>query len=105
MLLELILVKKLFQSKHTMASEAVNPRLIKSNIDLLSRVTKKPNMITERQLARPPFKFLHELTVLIIKTSGYLRGLYADEEYVLTNLDTREAKIAFLDKLIDAIGL
>ena len=48
-----------------MAPESVNPRLIKSNIDLLSKITKKPNMVTEKILSRPPFKFLHELTTLV----------------------------------------
>ena len=48
-----------------MAQETVNPRLVKSNIDLLTRITKKPNMATEKLLARPPFKFLHDLTTLV----------------------------------------
>ncbi|KAI2811472.1 TRAF3-interacting protein 1 [Blomia tropicalis] len=61
-------------------------------------------MVTEKILSRPPFKFLHELTTLIVKTTGYLRGLFTDEEFSLQNIDTKDAKLAFLDKLIDAIG-
>ncbi|KAH9399830.1 TRAF3-interacting protein 1 [Tyrophagus putrescentiae] len=86
-------------------SETVNPRLLKSNIDLLARVTKKPNMVTEKALSRPPFKFLHDLVTLIVKTTGYLRGLFTEDEFNFEYVkDSKESKLAFLDKLIDAIG-
>lgn len=84
-------------------SETVNPRLLKSNIDLWSKILKRP-MVTDKVLARPPFKFLHDLITLVVKSTGYLRGLYNDEEFNLVNVSNKEAKIAFLDKLIDSLG-
>lgn len=84
-------------------SETVNPRLLKSNIDQWSKILKRP-MVTDKVLARPPFKFLHDLVTLVVKSTGYLRGLYSDEEFVLANVSNKEAKIAFLDKLIDSVG-
>ncbi|KAF7494683.1 TRAF3-interacting protein 1 [Sarcoptes scabiei] len=85
--------------------EKVNPRLIKSNIDLWSKIVKRP-AITEKILSRPPFRFLFDLTTMTIKTTGYLRGLYTEDEFNFENVNSnKETKMAFLDKLIEVIGL
>jgi len=41
-----------------------------------------------------------------VKTTGYLRGLFTEDEFNFEYVkDSKESKLAFLDKLIDAIGL
>lgn len=41
-----------------------------------------------------------------IKTTGYLRGLYTEDEFNFENVNSnKETKMAFLDKLIEVIGL
>ncbi|KAH9506730.1 TRAF3-interacting protein 1 [Dermatophagoides farinae] len=88
-----------------MSQEKINQRLIKSNIDQLSKIVKRP-AVTEKILSRPPFRFIFDLTTMIIKTTGYLRGLYSEEEFNFDNVNAnKERKMAFLDKLIDVIGL
>ncbi|KAH9420606.1 TRAF3-interacting protein 1 [Dermatophagoides pteronyssinus] len=87
-----------------MSQEKINQRLIKSNIDQLSKIVKRP-AVTEKILSRPPFRFIFDLTTMIIKTTGYLRGLYSEEEFNFDNVNVnKETKMAFLDKLIDVIG-
>lgn len=47
-----------------MSQEKVNSRLIKSNIDLFTKIVKRPP-ITEKILSRPPFRFLFDLTTMV----------------------------------------
>lgn len=39
----------------------------------------------------------------MIKSTGYLSGVFTDEEIKSTNVITKETKIKFLEKLITAI--
>ena len=84
-------------------SETVNPRLLKSNVDLYVKILKRP-LVNEKILSRPPFKFIHDLVTIVVKNNGYLRGLYTDDQFQLDNINTKDAKMAFLDRLIDAVG-
>jgi hypothetical protein len=45
----------------------------------LEAVISKPKMI-EKYLARPPFKYLHEIISSVSKTTGYASGLFSAEE-------------------------
>lgn len=47
----------------------------------------------------------YDFVYKVIKTSGFLDGLYTDEELLSENMKDRDAKIAFLQKAIDAISL
>lgn len=100
----------------------VNPAIIKKTQDILGKYVKKPPL-TEKLLRKPPFRFLHDvvnavgirgrerslvfffnfhlLFFQVIKETGFLKGLYKPEELVSDNVKDREAKIAFLQKLID----
>lgn len=39
----------------------------------------------------------------MIRSTGFLSGVFTDEEIVSTNVTTKETKIKFLEKLITAI--
>eukprot|EP00730_Choanoeca_flexa_P004139 TRINITY_DN11609_c0_g1_i5.p1 TRINITY_DN11609_c0_g1~~TRINITY_DN11609_c0_g1_i5.p1 ORF type:complete len:587 (+),score=143.47 TRINITY_DN11609_c0_g1_i5:48-1808(+) len=75
---------------------------IKDTINTLGKVIKKPTL-SEKYLKKPPFRFLHDIVTQVCKTSGFLEGLFnADERDVAKAGENKEAKIAFLQKAIDA---
>lgn len=77
--------------------------VIKKTQKILSKHVKKPPL-TEKLLKKPPFRFLHDLISNIIKETGFLKGLFSDEELLSDNIKEKDSKIAFLNKLIDAIS-
>lgn len=40
----------------------------------------------------------------VIKNTGFLNGLYTDEELQSENIKDRDAKIAFLQKAVDTVS-
>lgn len=50
--------------------------------------------------------FIYNLYVFqIIKETGFLSGLYTDDELSSDNIKDKESKVAFLQKCIDATGM
>ncbi|XP_064211467.1 TRAF3-interacting protein 1 isoform X3 [Tribolium castaneum] len=47
--------------------------------------------------------FLHDIIKTVIKETGFLKGLFTEEELNSENVKEKEAKVAFLTKLIDAV--
>ncbi|XP_076337715.1 intraflagellar transport 54 [Tachypleus tridentatus] len=83
-------------------TEEVTPVVIKKTQDTLGKVIKKPPL-HDKLLKKPPFRFLHDIITNVIKTSGFLKGLYTDEEMVSDNVKDKESKINFLQKTIDVV--
>lgn len=84
------------------------PEEIKQDVVLktqkyLGKYVKKPPL-SEKLLKKPPFRFLHDIINTVIKETGFLKGLFTDEELNSENVKEKEAKVAFLTKLIDAIS-
>ncbi|KAJ3416116.1 TRAF3-interacting protein 1 [Chytridiales sp. JEL 0842] len=77
---------------------------IKKTIDILSRIIKKPPL-TAKLLSKPPFRYLHDLFSEVIKATGFASGLYDDHEMNSENVKDKEAKIAYLLKMIDLLGI
>lgn len=77
--------------------------MIKKTQDQLGKYFKKPPL-TEKLLRKPPFRFLHDIITAIIKETGFLKGLFTDEELNSDNIKDKEAKLAFLTKLIDVVS-
>ncbi|XP_063610007.1 TRAF3-interacting protein 1-like isoform X2 [Penaeus indicus] len=82
-------------------SAAVDPQVIKKTQEELGKYVKKPPL-TEKLLNKPPFRFLHDVINVIVTETGFLAGLYTDEELSSENIKDKDAKIAFLQKCIDA---
>eukprot|EP00112_Aurelia_sp_Birch-Aquarium-sp1_P010914 Seg2308.2 transcript_id=Seg2308.2/GoldUCD/mRNA.D3Y31 product="TRAF3-interacting protein 1" protein_id=Seg2308.2/GoldUCD/D3Y31 len=82
----------------------MNPSIIKKTQDTLGRVIKKPPL-TEKLLSKPPFRFLHDIITEVIKNTGVLKGLFKPEELNSENVKDKEAKVAFLQKAIDCLGI
>lgn len=71
---------------------------------LLGKFVKKPPLTT-KLLKKPPFRFLHDIVCVVMKEYGFLKGLFSDVELISDNVKDRDAKIAFLTKLIDATSM
>ncbi|KAH0956756.1 hypothetical protein HN011_008890 [Eciton burchellii] len=85
-------------------TDEVRPEVIKKTQDLLGKYFKKPPL-TEKLLRKPPFRFLHDIITALIKETGFLKGLFTEEELNSDNIKDKEAKLAFLTKLIDVVKL
>ncbi|XP_077473941.1 TRAF3-interacting protein 1-like isoform X2 [Stigmatopora argus] len=82
----------------------MNASIVKKTQDTLGKVIKKPPL-TEKLLSKPPFRYLHDIFTEIIRTTGFLKGLYKDNELKSDNVKDKESKIAFLQKAIDVVTL
>ncbi|KAK4327156.1 hypothetical protein Pmani_002385 [Petrolisthes manimaculis] len=85
-------------------SVAVESAVLKKTQVELGKYIKKPPL-TDKLLNKPPFRFLHDIINVIIKETGFLSGLYTDEELSSENIKDKESKVAFLQKCIDATAL
>lgn len=66
-------------------------------------VIKKPPL-TDKLLSRPPFKFLHDVVKSTQKATGFLDGYFTDAELDVDKVSAdKDAKVAFLQKLIEAV--
>ncbi|XP_078407553.1 TRAF3-interacting protein 1 isoform X2 [Cetorhinus maximus] len=75
---------------------------VKRTQESLGRVIKKPPL-TEKLLSKPPFRYLHDIFTEVIRTTGFLKGLYTEFEMKSDNVKDKDAKIAFLQKAIDVV--
>ncbi|XP_067892008.1 TRAF3-interacting protein 1 isoform X4 [Heterodontus francisci] len=75
---------------------------VKRTQDSLGRVIKKPPL-TEKLLSKPPFRYLHDIFTEVIRTTGFLKGLFTEFEMKSDNVKDKDAKIAFLQKAIDVV--
>ncbi|XP_072833481.2 TRAF3-interacting protein 1 isoform X1 [Pogona vitticeps] len=76
--------------------------MVRRTQELLGRVIRKPPL-TERLLSKPPFRYLHDVIGEVIRSTGFMRGLYTDEEMKSDNVKDKDAKISFLQKAIDVV--
>ncbi|XP_054643821.1 TRAF3-interacting protein 1 isoform X2 [Dunckerocampus dactyliophorus] len=82
----------------------MNAAVVKKTQDTLGKVIKKPPL-TEKLLSKPPFRYLHDIFSEIIRTTGFMKGLYKDSELKSDNVKDKESKMAFLQKAIDVVAL
>ncbi|XP_041117423.1 TRAF3-interacting protein 1-like isoform X1 [Polyodon spathula] len=80
----------------------MNGSMAKKTQETLGKVIKKPPL-TEKLLSKPPFRFLHDIFTEVIRTTGFMKGLYSELEMKSENVKDKEAKIAFLQKAIDVV--
>jgi hypothetical protein len=72
--------------------------------ELFSALISRP-ALDDRLLQRPPFKFIHDIVVETIHATGYLSSLFDADELDSRKAGlTKETKIAFIRKLVDALN-
>uniref|UniRef100_A0A3Q3B6V1 TRAF3-interacting protein 1 n=1 Tax=Kryptolebias marmoratus TaxID=37003 RepID=A0A3Q3B6V1_KRYMA len=80
----------------------MNAAVVKKTQDTLGKVIKKPPL-TEKLLSKPPFRYLHDIFSEVIRTTGFMKGLYEENEMKSDNVKDKDSKIAFLQKAIDVV--
>ncbi|KAK2178911.1 hypothetical protein NP493_525g06005 [Ridgeia piscesae] len=86
------------------ANGRLDPKIMKKTQDTLGKIIKKPPL-TEKLLSKPPFRFLHDIITTTIRQSGFMKGLFTEQEMVSENVKDKDSKIAFLKKAIDFVVL
>lgn len=71
---------------------------------LLGELITRPKL-AEKLLGKPPFKFLFDIVMEVIRATGFARGLYSDFESDSANVSSREQKIEFLEKITKVVGV
>lgn len=71
---------------------------------LLGELITRPKL-TEKLLSKPPFRFLHDVVMEVIRATGFGRGLYTDFETDSQNVADKNQKMAFLEKIIKLVGV
>ena len=56
-------------------------------------------------LSRPPFRFLHDLIMEVIRVTGFANGLFNEFESNSKNVTDKESKVAYLEKIIRMVGM
>lgn len=79
-------------------------KIIESVIIKIGNLIEKPKM-TEKLLSKPPFRFLHDTISAIISATNFGAGLYTIKESDSTNVTEKQAKIDYLDKIINLVGI
>ncbi|KAM9484070.1 TRAF3-interacting protein 1 isoform 1-T1 [Salvelinus alpinus] len=82
----------------------MNASVAKKTQDTLGKVIKKPPL-TEKLLTKPPFRYLHDIFSEVIRTTGFMKGLYVETEMKSDNVKDKDAKMAFLQKAMDVVML
>ncbi len=52
---------------------------------VLGNVIKKPKL-TDKYLSKPPFRFIHDIVKNVIQETGYMDGVYTENELEADNI-------------------
>lgn len=70
----------------------------------ISAIISRPKM-TDKLLAKPPFRFLQDTVSAITAQTGFAQGLYDDGELDFAAIAEKNAKMSYLDKIFNLVGI
>jgi TRAF3-interacting protein 1 len=70
---------------------------------IIETIIQKPRM-QEKLLNKPPFRYLHDIVMAIRKETGFLEGLFDENEMVGKAIKDKNVKMGFLQKVITCVG-
>ena len=71
---------------------------------LVGALISRPKL-SDKLLSKPPFRFLHDLVMEMIRTTNFATNLYDPEEADSSQVTDKEKKMGFLDKIIKVVGI
>ena len=71
---------------------------------MLGEIITRPKL-SEKLLSKPPFRFLFDIVLEVIKVSGFASTLYTPEETDSANVTEKAQKLSFLEKIIRLVGV
>ncbi|KAF4678177.1 TRAF3-interacting protein 1 [Perkinsus chesapeaki] len=86
-----------------MSSHDATPKWMLATQKSLGTLIKKPRM-ADKYLAKPPFRFLHDIFTEVHKNFGFGRGLFTKDELDHTKITTKQQKVDFLTKWISCVA-
>ncbi len=73
--------------------------IIAKTQDVLGKVCQK-TPLTAKLLSKPPFRYLHDLVMEVLRNTGYAEGLYFEDEMNSANITVPE----FVAKEANCLG-
>jgi hypothetical protein len=71
---------------------------------LLGEVITRPRL-TEKLLSKPPFRFLHDVVMEVVRATGFGANLFGPDETDSAAVADKTQKMTFLEKIIKVVGL
>lgn len=71
---------------------------------LLGALITKPKL-SDKLLSKPPFKFLYDIIMEVVRATGFGAGLFSEEECDAAAVSEKNQKLLFLEKIIRVVGV
>lgn len=72
---------------------------IEKTQNTLGKVIQRPTL-SEKNLSRPPFRFIHDIVTQLIKKTGFFKDLFPPEMLDSKNVTEKDQKVKFLQAII-----
>jgi len=72
---------------------------IEKTQNTLGKVIQRPTL-SEKNLSRPPFRFIHDIVTQLIKKTGFFKDLFPSEMLDSKNVTEKDQKVKFLQAII-----
>ena len=71
---------------------------------LLGALITKPKL-SDKLLSKPPFKFLYDIIMEVVRATGFATGLFSEEECDAAGVSEKNQKLLYLEKIIRVVGV